>query len=164
MELKYGVDPGKNIHQNKRTRIFAHQYKPNERHTKHHKEIWNKETSCALSKQKAPILCNALQPNCDLKCLKHNLINCLMHKQETRQIFPSWCLKLNRISAAGQQLQRTKHWAAVSRRKKKKKARTLRRFSVIWDRSQGGVKGLSWNAPAYQHAHAGASVALSLCA
>lgn len=38
MELKYGVGHGNIIHQNKRTRIFTHQYKPNERHTKHHKE------------------------------------------------------------------------------------------------------------------------------
>lgn len=64
----------------------------------------SKETSCALSEQKAPTLCNALQPNCDLKCLKHNLINCRRHKQETREIFLSWLLKLNRISAAGQRM------------------------------------------------------------
>lgn len=69
----------------------------------------SKETSHPLSEQKAPILRNNLQPNCDLKCLKHNLINCHRHKQETREIFLSWLLKLNKISAAGQQLRRTKH-------------------------------------------------------
>lgn len=53
----------------------------------------SKETCHALSEQKAPILCNVLQPNCDLKCLKHNLINCHRHKQETREIFLSWLLK-----------------------------------------------------------------------
>lgn len=37
-KLKYGIGPGNNLQQNKRTRIFAHQYKLNERHTKHHKE------------------------------------------------------------------------------------------------------------------------------
>lgn len=55
MELKYGVGPGNNLHQNKRTRIFAHQYKLNKRHTKHHKEFHEQRNIlCTQQAKKLP--------------------------------------------------------------------------------------------------------------
>lgn len=73
----------------------------------------SKEIFHTLSEQRAPILCNTFQPSCDLKCLKNSLINCSSHKQQSREVtfFLSCFLKLN--SAAGQQLQRTKHCTEV---------------------------------------------------
>lgn len=46
MELKYGVDPGNNTHQNKRIRIF-------ERRAKHHKESWKQGNISSTQRAKS---------------------------------------------------------------------------------------------------------------